>query len=76
MDLEDVREGLLFARRIYFPRVLGTMLCGFIIAVTAYEKMSLVECVFLALNSLVWGTSLFGYRAILVIHSKWRRLTF
>lgn len=55
MDLEDVREGLLFARRIYFPRVLGTMLCGFIIAVTAYEKMSLVECVFLALNSLVWG---------------------
>lgn len=55
VKLENVREGILFARRIYVPRVLGTLLCGLIIAVTAYEKMSLVECVLLALNGFIWA---------------------
>ncbi len=39
--MDDVKDGLLFAKRIYVPRVVGTLLCGLDIAVTAFEQMSL-----------------------------------
>lgn len=53
--MENLTEGRAFAKRMYGPRVVGTLLCGFIIISTLCSSVSYVALVLLALNSLVWA---------------------
>lgn len=53
--MEKLTEGRAFARRMYVPRVVGTLLCGIIIMVTIFPKSSYFELSLLALNSLLWA---------------------
>lgn len=53
--MEIFSEGRAFARRMYGPRVIGTLLCGFIIMLNICSDVSEIVLALLALNSLVWG---------------------
>ncbi|MCD7039653.1 diguanylate cyclase [Pseudomonas sp. MAFF 311096] len=53
--MDDFKEGRSFAKRMYGPRSIGTLLCGFIIVFTIHSSLSSFTLVLLALNSLVWA---------------------
>jgi len=55
LETEDFIEGRVFVSRIYFPRVLGSVLCGFVILITTYSDLTKVLLVLLGLNALVWA---------------------